>query len=161
MVLLSKISNGFQKIKEGFKQGIQGAKSVAGKSWNTTKNFVVDNSETIGNVLDAVAAPLMASKEYAALGGAAKLGAKYLHNLKPGPVKEKLKDVVEKISTNQAVLENRRNQAALENRINQLALENKINQAALWNRRNRRNGKNERNGKNRRNRTKAKTFHKS
>ena len=98
MGLLGKLSSGFGMIKNGIGQGIQGAKNFAGKAWDVTKqgiskvgHFVYENREHIGNALQA-ASPFIGAVN-PALGLAAKYGGSFLSDLKPGPVKDKLKEM--------------------------------------------------------------------
>ena len=86
------------KFKDRISQGIQGAKRFAGNAFNTAKqgltnakDFIYDHREAIGGALKA-ASPFIGAIN-PALGLAASTGGSFLSNLKPGPVKDKLKKI--------------------------------------------------------------------
>lgn len=101
MGLLSKAIGGLaSKFKDKISQGIQGAKRFAGNAWETAKqgltkakDFIYDHREAIGGALNA-AAPFIGAIN-PALGIAASTGGSFLQRLKPGPVKDRLKKLVD------------------------------------------------------------------
>ena len=78
MGLLGKTLGFANKFKNNLAQGILKA-----------KDFVYNNRENIGGALKAMSPYISAINP--ALGSAASMGASFLQNLKPGPVKDKLK----------------------------------------------------------------------
>ena len=88
------------KFKDRISQGIQGAKRFAGNAFNTAKqgltnakDFVYEHRDAIGGALSA-ASPFIGAIN-PVLGLAAQSGGSFLQNLKPGPVKDKLKKIAE------------------------------------------------------------------
>ena len=86
------------KFKDRISQGIQGAKLFAGNAFNAAKqgltnakDFIYDHREAIGGALKA-ASPFIGAIN-PVLGLAASTGGSFLSNLKPGPVKDKLKKI--------------------------------------------------------------------
>lgn len=80
------------RFKDRISQGLQGAKRFAGNAFN----FVYNNSDAIGGALKAMS-PYVGNIN-PAIGLAMQSGGTFLQNLKPGPVKEKLKKIAEDTS---------------------------------------------------------------
>ena len=103
MVFKSFITNGWNRLKNGFHQGLIGAKNAAHSVWNATKNgligaknFAVNNPHAVGVALHALT-PFAAAFN-PALGAITATGATIFNNMPKGSVKDKLVKISEQFA---------------------------------------------------------------